>query len=137
MNTVAALVHGAVHLYAGSTNKNIGEAFLLVWKLPKGTTDAQLTAPASAKTEASLADSKSDESGTYVAKDSRITQLADNALVAFLKTIVDVKLALKDGSLTTFANHPGLKKAGWKLSMGFGLHIGWYVGHPTFIFHNQ
>lgn len=138
VNTIANVVHSAVHLYSGSTNKNIGEAFLLVWKLPKETNDMSLSSPSrsSAKKEASLKDNDSfnpaattsstnDQSVGEV--DRRISQLADNALVAFLKTIVDIKLALQDGALTKYANHEGLKKAGWKLSMGFGLHIGWAI----------
>lgn len=32
VNTIADVVHFAVDKFAGSTNKNIGEAFLLVWK---------------------------------------------------------------------------------------------------------
>ena len=39
VNKVAFIVHGCVHLYGGAANKNIGEAWLLVWKLPKSTTD--------------------------------------------------------------------------------------------------
>ena len=33
VNTVASIVHFATHKYAGAANKNIGEAFLLVWRL--------------------------------------------------------------------------------------------------------
>jgi class 3 adenylate cyclase len=32
VNDVAEIVHGIIHKYAGSANKNIGDAFLLVWK---------------------------------------------------------------------------------------------------------
>ena len=35
VNTVAEIVHGYVDQYAGSPNKNIGDAFLLVWKIPE------------------------------------------------------------------------------------------------------
>lgn len=34
VNTVAEIVHGLVDQYGGSANKNIGDAFLLVWKIP-------------------------------------------------------------------------------------------------------
>ena len=133
VNTIASVVHSAVHLYGGSTNKNIGEAFLLVWKLPKETKEVSLASPQHrfGKKEASLQESKAEQpaaespKGGYSSNDRCIMQLADNALCAFIKTIVDVRLALEDGALTKFANHEGLKKAGWKLSMGFGLHIGW------------
>ena len=36
VNTVAQVVHKAVDIFQGSTNKNIGDAFLLVWKIPEG-----------------------------------------------------------------------------------------------------
>lgn len=32
VNKVADIVHSNVDLYGGAVNKNIGEAFLLVWK---------------------------------------------------------------------------------------------------------
>ena len=34
VNTIAAIVHSEVHLHGGAANKNIGDAFLLVWKFP-------------------------------------------------------------------------------------------------------
>ncbi len=33
VNTIAEVVHGNVDKYGGAANKNIGDAFLLVWKL--------------------------------------------------------------------------------------------------------
>lgn len=32
VNEIGAIVHGIVDKYCGAANKNIGEAFLLVWK---------------------------------------------------------------------------------------------------------
>ena len=34
VNSVADIVHGFIDKYAGAPNKNIGDAFLLVWKIP-------------------------------------------------------------------------------------------------------
>lgn len=34
VNTIADIVHSYVDQYAGAPNKNIGDAFLLVWKIP-------------------------------------------------------------------------------------------------------
>jgi len=36
LNEIADIVHSSVDLFEGSTNKNIGDAFLMVWKLPNG-----------------------------------------------------------------------------------------------------
>jgi len=35
VNEIAEIVHGMVDHYNGSANKNIGDAFLLVWKFRK------------------------------------------------------------------------------------------------------
>jgi class 3 adenylate cyclase len=35
VNKIGSLVHESVYRYGGSANKNIGEAFLLVWKIPE------------------------------------------------------------------------------------------------------
>jgi len=35
VNTIAEIVHGLVDQYAGSANKNIGDAFLVAWKIPE------------------------------------------------------------------------------------------------------
>lgn len=32
VNEIAEIVHGIVDHYSGSPNKNVGDAFLLVWK---------------------------------------------------------------------------------------------------------
>jgi class 3 adenylate cyclase len=36
VNTIAQVVHKVIDIYQGSANKNIGDAFLLVWKIPEG-----------------------------------------------------------------------------------------------------
>lgn len=40
VNTIAEIVHCEVHDHAGAANKNIGDAFLLVWKFREGFTCA-------------------------------------------------------------------------------------------------
>lgn len=35
VNSIANIVHMEVALHNGSANKNIGDAFLLVWKFPR------------------------------------------------------------------------------------------------------
>lgn len=35
VNVIAKIVHSEVAYHGGAANKNIGDAFLLVWKLPK------------------------------------------------------------------------------------------------------
>lgn len=42
VNNIAKIVHMEVSLHGGAPNKNIGDAFLLVWKLPKGFTSRDI-----------------------------------------------------------------------------------------------
>lgn len=45
VNGIAKIVHMEVSLHGGAPNKNIGDAFLLVWKLPKGFTAEDILRP--------------------------------------------------------------------------------------------
>ncbi len=36
VNSIAHIVHTSVSTHGGAPNKNIGDAFLLVWKFPRG-----------------------------------------------------------------------------------------------------
>ena len=38
-NSICAIVHECVHSFSGSANKNMGEAFLVVWKIPSDSPD--------------------------------------------------------------------------------------------------
>ena len=42
VNTIARIVHREVSLHGGAPNKNVGDAFLLVWMFPDGVSDASL-----------------------------------------------------------------------------------------------
>lgn len=45
VNSIAKIVHMEVSLHGGAPNKNIGDAFLLVWKMPKGYTSKDIPKP--------------------------------------------------------------------------------------------
>ena len=56
-----------------------------------------------------------------------MSRLADNALAAFAKVIVDVHNANRSGVLSQYTRHPTLRRRfseGWMVQIGFGLHIG-------------
>ncbi len=56
-----------------------------------------------------------------------VSRLADNALAAFAKVIVDVHNANSNGVLSQYTRHPSLRRRfneGWAVQIGFGLHIG-------------
>jgi class 3 adenylate cyclase len=35
VNVIGEIVHQTVHMYSGFANKNVGDAFLIVWKFDK------------------------------------------------------------------------------------------------------
>jgi class 3 adenylate cyclase len=97
VNEIAEIVHSSVDIFGGAANKNIGDAFLVVWKL-----------------------------------DDDIRTMADRALLGFLHTIMKVN---KDSKLRTYSDMDEIKnsksiKKPFKISMGFGLHIGWAIEGP-------
>ncbi|KAK9833593.1 hypothetical protein WJX84_006069 [Apatococcus fuscideae] len=101
VNSIAEIVHQEVALHDGSPNKNIGDAFLLVWKLPPGF-EPGLTAMAAA------------------------VHMADKALAAF----VIIQAALKRSPrLQQYSQRADLNERmpDFQVKMGFGLHIGWAI----------
>lgn len=110
VNTIAKIVHMEVHLHGGSANKNIGDAFLLVWKFPKDITLEEVEHPEKATAE----------------KRERIAVVADNALAAFIVTMAGLRRSAK---LNTYRNNTRLAKRipDFEVKMGFGLHVGWAI----------
>eukprot|EP01017_Pseudomicrothorax_dubius_P037584 TRINITY_DN5527_c0_g1_i2.p1 TRINITY_DN5527_c0_g1~~TRINITY_DN5527_c0_g1_i2.p1 ORF type:complete len:896 (+),score=228.61 TRINITY_DN5527_c0_g1_i2:84-2771(+) len=112
VNEIAEVVHTTVDLYGGSANKNIGDAFLLVWKFSEEFTEEDPVKP-----------------GDLRVKDCPQTrQLADESLIAFLKIMSRINTSAK---LERYRHHEGLierlKKGYYNVTMGFGLHYGWAI----------
>jgi hypothetical protein len=108
VNEVAEITHGTVDQYCGQTNKNIGDAFLLVWKF--GENDYSL-----------------EEDGHMKVKDEpHIHEFSDLPVVAFIKIICGTNMSNK---LHKYEHHEGLKKRmpNFHVKMGFGLHQGWAI----------
>jgi class 3 adenylate cyclase len=119
VNTIARLVHTHVTSRGGSANKNIGDAFLLVWKFP--TTGVAVTA----EDVDAVAAGKPPPGGAAVA--SAISAVADNALASFVAVFASLRTS---SMLARFNNHPGLRARlgdGYAVRMGFGLHVGWAI----------
>jgi class 3 adenylate cyclase len=99
VNRIAHILHGIVTQCSGSANKNIGDAFLLTWKLDDG----------------------------LGVKD--ISYLADQALVAFLKALIE--LSRYQEFICNFSvaatNRLYKRFPGYKVRIGSGLHVGWAV----------
>ena len=110
VNEIGEIVHGLVYKYLGTANKNIGDAFLLVWKLQERN---MLRTPGSDELE--------------LIPSTEVQQLADVSMISFLKVIAQLKRSRK---LAKYKNHDGLCNRiedPYEVKMGFGLHIGWAI----------
>ncbi|CAD8196829.1 unnamed protein product [Paramecium pentaurelia] len=108
VNEIAEIVHGVVDQFSGSANKNIGDAFLLVWKYAE-------------------TDYYQDEDGNLRLKPyEHVSQIADMAILSFVTIITNVTLSQK---LQKYKQHEGLNNRipNYSVKMGFGLHIGWAI----------
>ena len=99
VNRIAHILHGIVVQCSGSANKNIGDAFLLTWKI--------------------------DES----LEPSEVSLLADQALLAFCKSLIELCRYQEFICNFSIAATNRLYKRfpGYKVRIGSGLHVGWAI----------
>lgn len=112
VNEIAKIVHTKVDHYSGAANKNIGDAFLLVWKFPEECLEESIG---------------TDKRKNITVNDSlKVSQIADMALLSFLKIMAAIN---KDPTILKYREHEGLKAVmpNYKVQMGFGLHVGWAI----------
>ncbi|RLN88238.1 hypothetical protein BBJ28_00001583 [Nothophytophthora sp. Chile5] len=135
VNKLGDIMHSGTHHYYGMANKNVGDAFLLSWKICDGElacfsrfTDSPteedrlqvnqtITCPPNAGT------------GTKLRRITP-TEMADSALTAFIKCMIDLDNANTDGPLTEYLSKEAVVKRfgpGFRIKMGFGMHVGWAV----------
>ena len=109
VNEIAEIVHGIVDSYSGAANKNIGDAFLLVWKYPEEDVEY---------------DSAIDN--LVPKKSHRVSQIADMSVVAFVKIVAMIKRSHK---LDKYKRNKELNERmpNYSVKMGFGLHVGWAI----------
>jgi len=108
VNEIAEIVHDITAEHCGSANKNIGDAFLLVWKF-----EDQFV--------------YFDESHELkLQKSPSVSQICDMALISFLKILAKVH---KSYILDKYRKNEGLNKRikNYCVKMGFGLHLGWSI----------
>ena len=105
VNQIAEITHSQVDKYGGSANKNIGDAFLLVWKF---------------KREADF----SKKGNMHVSHENKV--VADLALFSFIKVIAKIN---KLTHILEYREDAALnaRMPGYKVKMGFGLHQGWAI----------
>ena len=123
VNSVARIVHHQVTRWGGTCNKNLGNAFLMIWRI--GDEDELLSGSKRRKLPAGRP-----REGRDVEVDLRripgVDTLSDKALYGFLKVIVEIN---RDHAVLAYRSDERLRQHenGFKLRMGFGLHAGWAI----------
>lgn len=119
VNSIGRVVHMEVALHGGSANKNIGDAFLLVWKFPRNIMLSDVE------------NVKNGEEKEGSAIHTAVSTVADKALASF---IVITAMLKKSRRLCQYSLHPGLNKRmpgpngkNYMVRMGYGLHVGWAI----------
>jgi len=103
-NTAASIVHDAVTENGGQPNRNLGEAFLCVWKPEPGSEDG----PAEQLEKAE-------------------TKMCDGALTAFRRCVRGIAMS---GPLQAYNQHDEIVKffdGNYTTRIGYGLHYGWAI----------
>lgn len=108
VNQIGKILHEDVHEMLGTANKNIGDAFLFVWKLPSDS-----------------------ERGKLDQQDCNFP-MGDYALRAFLKCMTDISQSNLQGELSMYRTHSGIvehydNNQEFKVQLGYGLHVGWAI----------
>lgn len=119
VNTTAEIVHGVAKLHRGFPNKNVGDAFLMVWRPPKETLEQNAGLPAEERI-----------TGPELWEEDTPVPIADHAYMTILESIdqIDNCQALKDLTMYNPAiNARDEFKHGYRTKLGFGLHAGWAI----------
>ena len=103
VNDLADIAHNTVDAMIGDPNKNIGEAFLMVWKFPVECID------------------KSDHDFPKIIRSNQVSQIADLSIIAFAKLVINLNLC---SSLDKYNENEALKEKipNFKVSMGYGMN---------------
>lgn len=107
VNEIGEIVHGIVDQFSGAPNKNIGDAFLLVWKFEEN-------------------DVMRDATNIWLKDTNAVHQLADMSVLAFLKILAMIR---KSRKLIKYRENQALNNRipNYEVKMGFGLHVGWAI----------
>ena len=109
VNQVAEIVHQITSDFCGSANKNIGDAFLLVWKLEDRFVKEEVN--------------KQGVKELKLKNVNRINQICDMVLICFIRILIEINKSYK---LAEYRHHKGLnaRMKNYKTKLGFGLHLG-------------
>lgn len=108
VNEIAQIVHEITIDHFGAANKNIGDAFLLVWKIENKFVEID------------------QEGNLFLSKCNAVNQMVDMSVIAFLKIIAKVYKSYK---LDKYRKNELLNERilNYAVKMGFGLHLGYSI----------
>ena len=117
VNEVADVVHCSVVDHGGAPNKNVGDAFLLVWTLPD---DCILSE------DINNGGFKQDNNSDII---SKVQMLGDSALISLIKIIISINNKNKGDFRKYIENENIIGRFGteWEVRLGWGLHTGWAI----------
>lgn len=129
VNTIASIVHESVCQWDGQCNKNLGNAFVILWRISDENSLLNLIKTSSFRKKSG------DAGGDQIYKkqliDLRrvpgIDTLADHALIGYLKIIAEIN---RNKDILAYRSEPRLVTTvgeEFKVRMGFGLHAGWAI----------
>lgn len=113
VNEIADIIHSVVDQHLGANNKNIGDAFLLVWKFRDGLIEDNGRGGLRVKPQDM----------------NEVSALVDLSLTAIIKCIAMIE---KSPSLRKYNEDRNMQQKipGYRVTLGFGLHIGWSIEGP-------
>lgn len=132
VNTIAAIVHNYVHDWKGQCNKNLGNAFLVVWRIGDEHTLTNILSASTADHRATVVGSgavakKRKAHNIDLRRVPGVDQMADMAMIAYLKIVAELN---RSKEILAYRSEPRLTNNGttnYQVSMGFGLHAGWGI----------
>mmetsp|Transcript_21886 Transcript_21886/g.41183 ORF Transcript_21886/g.41183 Transcript_21886/m.41183 type:complete len:837 (+) Transcript_21886:285-2795(+) len=139
INTIAKIIHDNSVLYHGAPNKNIGSAFLLVWKICEGVLPGLRDLRDASSPE--LSDGQKADlrmnmgclsvGGGEKERVLRPYEMVDSSMIGVLKMRIDLMAANgAGGTLEKFKKSQKIVdyyEGNFEVEMGFGLHIGWAI----------
>ncbi|KAF4641681.1 adenylate and guanylate cyclase catalytic domain-containing protein [Toxoplasma gondii] len=123
VNKIARIVHHCVNEWGGTTNKNIGDSFFVVW-LVDDEEERDVADNKSLSRTSVLGIGKNAQTDTAVKK---VKELCNRSLFSFLKILAEFGRA---SDLATYAKHPKIIPrfgAGYNVHINLGLHCGWAI----------
>ncbi|VWU49457.1 adenylyl cyclase alpha, putative, partial [Hepatocystis sp. ex Piliocolobus tephrosceles] len=121
INLVAEIIHECCDFYGGSVNKNIGDAFLLVWKYDKKYvphTNYNYSKQGGGINDYNIYDDSSDK--------ENIKRICDSAFVSTVRTLIKLQQSEK---IHLFLQNENMGQLINKnvIELSFGLHFGWAI----------